>query len=76
MIDLFGRLRRKAAEAIVLGCSDGFRAVTPEGEPVPTDLNELRAMLAGIGAEPKALAAAVAEEKSAEGEPAGKRKAK
>jgi len=73
MFDLFGRLRRKAAEAIVLGCGDGFRAVTPDGEMVPTDLAELRAMLATTDV--KALAAATSEP-TTEPEAVGKRKAR
>jgi len=57
MFDLFGYLRRKAAEAVVGGVGDALRAVTPEGEVPPTDLGELRAMLAA-SVEPKALPAA------------------
>lgn len=39
-------LRRQAAEAVVLGTADGLRALAPEGEPVPANLDELRALLA------------------------------
>jgi hypothetical protein len=46
MLNPFDWLRRKAAEAVVLGTSDGLRAVAPDGETPPTDLTELRAMLA------------------------------
>jgi hypothetical protein len=57
MLNPFDWLRRKAAEAVVLGTSDGLRAVAPDGETPPTDLTELRAMLAASIA-PKQLAAA------------------
>ncbi len=49
-------IRRKAAESIALGVSDGLLALTPEGETPPTDLAGLRAMLAAA-VEPKAIAA-------------------
>ena len=62
----FTWLRRKAAEAIVLGTADGLRAVTPDGEIPPGDLGELRAMLAEA-TEVKAIAAP---ETEAEPEPA------
>lgn len=57
MFDLFGWLRRKAAEAVIGGVADGVKTITPEGETPPTDLAELRAMLAA-SVEPKALPAA------------------
>lgn len=38
----FGWLRKKAAEGVVLG--DGLRAVAPEGEEPPADLDDLRKM--------------------------------
>ena len=53
----FGWIRKMAAEAVVLGTGDGLRAVAPEGEPPPSDLAELRAMLAAAVAPPKQLAA-------------------
>jgi len=56
-------LRRKAAEAVVLGTSDGLRAVAPEGEDVPADLAELRQLLAAQ--QPKALPAAGGEPETA-----------
>lgn len=48
-------LRRKAAEAVVLGVADGLAAVTPDGE-APADLDGLR-KLAAEAAAPKALPA-------------------
>lgn len=54
----FTWLRRKAAEAVVLGTADGLRAVTPDGETPPADLAELRQLLATANIEPKALSAA------------------
>lgn len=68
MFDLFGWLRRRAAEAVVNGVGDALKAVTPEGETPPTDLSELRAMLAE-SVTPKALPAASDDE-----EPAPKRR--
>lgn len=57
MFDPFSWLRRKAAEAVMGGVGDALRAITPEGETPPTDLGDLRAMLAA-SVEPKALPAA------------------
>lgn len=57
----FAYLRRKAAEAIVLGTADGLRAVTPEGETPPGDLGELRQLLAA-STDVKQLAAPTEEE--------------
>lgn len=57
MFDVFGWLRRKAAEAVIGGVADGVKAITPEGETPPTDLGDLRALLAASVA-PKALPAA------------------
>jgi hypothetical protein len=73
----FSYLRRKAAEAIVLGTADGLRAVTPEGEQVPQDLGELRQLLATT-ADVKAIAAAAptSEPTATEPEPASRRRAK
>jgi hypothetical protein len=66
----FTWIRRKAAEAIVLGTADGLRAVTPEGEQVPQDLGDLRQLLAA-SADVKAIAAtAPTSEPTAEAEPA------
>jgi len=45
MFDMFGWLRRKAAEAVVGGVTDGLRLVAPESEPVP-NLDDLRKQLA------------------------------
>ena len=53
----FTWLRRKVAESVVSGVADGMRAVAPEGEEVPADLTELRAIL-GAAVFPKALSAA------------------
>ncbi len=53
----FNYLRRKAAEAIVLGTADGLRAVTPDGESPPTDLGELRLLMATSSVDVKAIAA-------------------
>lgn len=61
MIDVFGWIRRKAAESVVNGVADGLRAVTPEGEEVP-DIAELRALLATATEAPKQLAAPSEEE--------------
>lgn len=59
MFDVFGWIKRKAAESVVQGVADGVKAITPEGEPPPADLGELRAMLAASVAAPaKALPAA------------------
>ena len=68
-------LRRKAAEAIVLGTADGLQAVTPEGETPPASLDELRALLAAA-VQPKALppAAEAADEPARAGGRAEKRK--
>jgi hypothetical protein len=55
--DIFGWLRRRVAESVVGGVSDGMKAIVPEGEPVPADIGELRAMLAAAAA-PKQLATA------------------
>jgi len=68
----FTWLRRKAAEAIVLGTADGLRAVTPEGEVVPADLGDLRALLATSTMDVKAIAAPTTE--VVEAEPTAKRK--
>ena len=46
MLNPFNWLRRQAAEAVVLGTADGMRAISPDGQEPPTDLAELRAMLA------------------------------
>jgi hypothetical protein len=75
MFNPFAYLRRKAAEAVVGGVSDGLRAVAPEGEDPPPDLDSLRAMLAQA-AQPRALAAAPDEPEDAEAVPAkgGRRK--
>lgn len=62
-------LRRKAAEAVALGVADGMRAVTPDGEDPPTDLDALRQLVAA-GSDAKALAAGA----EPDPEPAGKRK--
>jgi hypothetical protein len=72
----FTWLRRKAAEAVVLGTADGLLAITPEGETPPADLGDLRALLATatIAVDVKAIAAA--ETPTVEPEPAGRRKAK
>lgn len=64
MFDLFGWLRRKAAEAVIGGVADGVKAITPEGETPPTDLGELRALLAE-SVTPKALPAAEPEAEDA-----------
>lgn len=69
----FTWLRRKAAEAIVLGCSDGLRAVTPEGEQIPADLTDLRALLSTATLDVKALAAPTPDAVT-EAEPTAKRK--
>lgn len=66
----FSYLRRKAAEAIVLGTADGLRAVTPEGETPPQDLGDLRQLLASA-TEVKAI-----EAPEPEAEPASKRRGK
>jgi hypothetical protein len=62
MFDVFGWIKRKAAEAVVQGVADGVKAITPEGEQPPADLGELRAMLAasvgGAAGAAKALPAA------------------
>jgi len=52
----FTWIRRKAAEAVVLGTADGLRAITPDGETPPADLAELRGMLATIVIDTKAIA--------------------
>lgn len=70
MFDPFGWLRRKAAEAIAAGVGDGLRAVAPEGETPPANLDELRAMLSE-SVTPKALPAA---EPDAEPEAPAKRR--
>jgi hypothetical protein len=74
--DVFGWIKRKAAEAVVQGVADGVKAITPEGEQPPADLGELRAMLAasvGTAVPAKALPAAavagVASVAGAAGEP-------
>ncbi len=56
----FSWLRRKAAEAVALGVSDGLAAVTPEGEDPPADLAGLRQLAAAHV--PKALPAASEDE--------------
>lgn len=56
MISPFAWLRRKCAEAVVLGVSDGLQAVAPEGDEPAADLDELRQQLAAVVA-PKQLAA-------------------
>ena len=56
-VNPFAWLRRRCAEAVVEGVSDGLRAVAPDGEPGPADLGELRALLAGSLA-PRQLPAA------------------
>jgi hypothetical protein len=71
MVNPFVWLRRKAAEAVVLGTADGLRAVTPDGEEPPADLGELRALLAGAG-ETRALPPAA--EPEAEPAKAGRKK--
>lgn len=71
----FSWIRRKAAEAIVLGTADGLRAVTPDGEPVPQDLGELRQLLATT-ADVKAIAAPTSEPTATEPEPTSRRRAK
>lgn len=70
MFDLFGWIKRRAAEAVVQGVADGVKAITPEGEQPPTDLAELRALLAE-SVTPKALPAA---EPDAEPEAPAKRR--
>lgn len=70
MFDAFGWIKRKAAEAVVQGVADGMRAVAPEGESPPADLDELRALLAAAVA-PKQLAAAPDDEPAKAG---GRRK--
>lgn len=62
MFDLFGWLRRRAAEAVVGGVSDALKAVAGEGETPPADLDELRAMLAASAQ--KSLPAAEEEEEA------------
>ncbi len=52
----FHWLRTQAAKALVAGVADGMRAITPDGEDPPANLDELRALLASA-AEPKQLAA-------------------
>ena len=52
----FNWLRKKCAEAVVLGVSDGLAAVTPDGDETP-DLGELRQRLAEA-LTPRALPAA------------------
>ena len=66
----FAFLRRKVAEAVILGTADGLKAVLPdEGEQPPTDLDGLRQLLA-TAAEPKALSAKSDDEE----EPVARRK--
>lgn len=68
-------LRRKAAEAVVLGTADGLRAVTPEGEEPPSDFADLRQLLASaVGGEPKALPAASEDASEQEDKATSKRK--
>jgi hypothetical protein len=69
----FNWIRRKAAEAVVLGTADGLRAITPAGEEPPADMGELRALLATT-IDVWALTVGAAAE--AEVEPTTKRKAK
>lgn len=71
----FTWLRRQAAEAVILGTADGLRAVSPEGETPPTDLAELRQMLAAAVQPPKALPAAREEEPETNGRKREKAKA-
>ncbi|WP_439627421.1 hypothetical protein [Gemmata sp.] len=67
-------LRRKAAEAVALGVADGMRAVNPDGEEPPTDLDALRQLVAA-GADAKAITAGAVEVEP-DPEPVAKRKAK
>lgn len=73
MINPFSWLRRQAAESVVLGISDGLRAVAPEGQEPPASIDDLRQLLAE-SAQPKALPAAKDDEPSPQPEP--RRKAK
>jgi len=66
----FTWLRRKAAEAVVLGTADGLRAVTPEGETPPADLDDLRALLANAATTDVKVLAAPEQEHEQEPEPA------
>lgn len=75
MLNPFFWLRRQAAEAVILGTADGLRAIAPEGEQPPTDLAELRAMLAAA-VQPKQLTAAKADAAEAEAEPTKGKRAK
>jgi hypothetical protein len=66
MLNPFGWIRKLAGEAVVAGVGDGLRAVAPEGEPPPSDLAELRAMLAAA-VTPRQLAAAPDDEPAKKG---------
>ena len=70
MFNIWSYLARKTAEAMAKGAADFLAAVTPEGDPPPADLDEIRKRLAAVaGADAKALPAA-------EEEPAKKGRAK
>ena len=64
MFSAFNWLRRKSAEAVIGGVADAIAALTPEGEEVPTSLEELRSRLA-IAATARALPPAATDDESA-----------
>ena len=72
MFNPFTWLRRQAAEAVVLGTADGLRAVSPDGIEPPTDLAELRQLLAANAGTKQLVAAPPDDDEPA---PASKRKA-
>ena len=77
MFDVFGWIKRKAAEAVVQGVADGVKAIAPEGEQPPADLADLRAMLAASVAAPaKALPAAAVAELEPAAESSGRKREK
>jgi len=58
MFNVSGWVRGLFRDAALGGISDAMAVLTPEGEPVPADLAELRARLAAAVAPPKQLPAA------------------
>jgi len=57
MFNVSGWVRGLFRDAALGGISDAMAVLTPEGEPVPADLAELRARLAAAVTPPKQLAA-------------------
>jgi len=67
MFNVSGWVRGLFRDAALGGISDAMAVLTPEGEPVPADLAELRARLAAAVAPTKALPAAPDDEPAKKG---------